>query len=340
MMWVKGARGRRGAAAAFGIACGLVASVAASASGPVPVPGPRTGTEPSRRVAVTVDDLPANMFAGDLSAWESMTRDLVDGLVRHGVPAIGFVNESKLYDGGEIPDPARVALLQAWIDAGLELGNHTYAHPDLHSTPLAEFQADLLQGEVVTRQLLAEIGDRPRYFRHPYLHTGTDLATRDALHAFLAEHGYTVAPVTIDNQEWIAARAYDHALVRGDSELAERIAATYVEYMNDVFGYYEQQSTALLGYELPQVLLIHANRLNARVIDELVASIRDRGYEFVSLSEALEDPAYGSPDEFTGTGGITWLHRWALTAGHRGEFFAGEPELPSFVHEAYGDRPR
>lgn len=153
--------------------------------------------EPSRKVAVTIDDLPANLFGGDIEDWQQMTATLLDGLVRHQVPAVGFVNGSKLHvDGSAEPDPARVALLQAWVDAGLELGNHSYSHPDLHNTPLEQYQRDVLRGALVTSRILAAAGRTPRYFRHPFLHTGVDLPTRDAFHAFLADHGYQVAPVT------------------------------------------------------------------------------------------------------------------------------------------------
>jgi hypothetical protein len=48
----------------------------------------------------------------------------------------------------------------------------------------------------------------------------------------------------------------------------------------------------------------------------------------------LQDPAYQSTDEYVGSGGITWLHRWALTQGKRGEFFKGEPEVPAWVEQA------
>lgn len=270
---------------------------------------PQTALQRNRRVAVTIDDLPANMFLGDLSDWQEMTAMLLAGLVRHEVPAIGFVNEGKLYiDGAPDPDLAYVALLQAWLNAGLELGNHTFSHPDLHRTPLAQYEQDILRGEIVTRRLLAARGDVPRYFRHPFLHTGNDLDTRDALHEFLTEHGY-------------------------------RIAISYVAYMDEMFAYYEQQSDALLGYEVRQILLIHANRLNAAIIDELLDMVRARGYRFITLNEALEDPAYRSSDEFSGRAGVTWLHRWAITAGKRGEFFGTEPNLPQFVHEVYADPP-
>lgn len=46
---------------------------------------------------------------------------------------------------------------------------------------------------------------------------------------------------------------------------------------------------------------------------------------------ALADPAYASPDTYPGPGGITWLHRWAITRGVDRAVFAGEPEAPDRV---------
>ncbi len=109
--------------------------------------------------------------------------------------------------------------------------------------------------------------------------------------------------------------------------------------MEDCVAYYEQQSEALLGYELPQILLVHANALNADWFGELAGRIAQRGYRFVTLERALEDPAYESEDRYFGPAGITWLHRWALTAGHRGEFFAGEPDVPTFVRDVFEAPP-
>ncbi len=291
-----------------------------------------------RSVAVTFDDLPANVFRGGLDDHREVTRLLLAAIGRTGIPVIGFVNESKLEADGKV-DPVRVALLREWVDAGHELGNHSYSHPDINTTPLDEYRIDVLRGERVTRELLAEAGRVPRYFRHPFLHTGLDLDTKRAFEAFLDEHGYRVAPVTIDNQEWIFARAHDHAHVRRDPKLANRIEEAYLTYMDSIFGYYEAQSRALLGYELPQVLLLHANRLNATTLDRLVERIRRRGYSFITLDEALEDPAYALPDEYAGRAGITWLHRWALTQGKKGEFFAGEPDVPGFVLTVFEEVP-
>src|SRR5215470_1784870 len=81
-------------------------------------------TLPERRVAITIDDLPASA-AGSMSAEEltDMTSKIVGTLKQQQVPAVGFVNENKLYlKIGEVD--ARIDTLNQWLDASMELGNH------------------------------------------------------------------------------------------------------------------------------------------------------------------------------------------------------------------------
>ena len=85
--------------------------------------------------------------------------------------------------------------------------------------------------------------------------------------------------------------------MRGDKQMAKRVAEAYIPYMDQKFAYFEQQSMALFGYEMKQVLLIHANALNADHFDKLALMIEKRGYKFISLDEALTDKAYTSPDD-------------------------------------------
>ncbi|HMB91537.1 MAG TPA: polysaccharide deacetylase family protein [Rhodothermales bacterium] len=291
---------------------------------------------PQREVAITIDDLPINSRNfRDNANHLAMTQYLVSHLVAYEVPAVGFVNEGKLYVDGTL-DTVRVAMLRHWLDAGLDLGNHSFSHHDLHNTPLDTFQADILEGEMVTKQLLHDYGLAMRYFRHPYLHTGTDLDTKHALEGFLGEHDYRVAPVTIDNAEWIFALAYDTAAAQADSLAMQEIADAYVAYMDAKFAYFEQQSVALFGREIRQTLLIHANLLNANHFDTLAEMMLARGYTFITLERALEDEAYASPDTYTGRGGLTWLHRWAITRKVESSFFQGEPSTPAFILEAAG----
>ena len=286
---------------------------------------------PARQVAVTFDDLPgASVGRLDIQHFQDFTSELLGALARHRVPAIGFVNEGKLEADGTLV-AARVALLKQWADAGLELGNHSYSHGDLHTMPLETFKQDVIRGEPITKRLMTDAQKSLRFFRHPFLHTGRDAATRGAFETFLRERGYRVAPVTIDNYDYTFARAYDRT-----SHGAERrrIVDAYLSYMTSVVSYYEQQSQLLLGRELPQVLLLHANALNGRTFDTLARMLQGRGYAFVPLDTAINDPAYNKPDQYYGAGGITWLHRWALTEGKRGAYFAGEPAVPAWIAQA------
>jgi peptidoglycan/xylan/chitin deacetylase (PgdA/CDA1 family) len=288
----------------------------------------------ARRVAVTIDDLPVvSRNFRTPPDHERITRQLVAALRAHDVPAVGFVNEGKLQRDGAI-DPRAVDLLRQWTRAGLELGNHSYAHLDLHTAPLVTYLDDIARGDAITRELLADAGREPRFFRHPFLHTGRSLDVRAQVDSVLAAQGYEVAPVTIDNADYIFAAAYDDAMGRRDSVEARGIGDAYLTYMERVFAYYEVQASSIVGRDIPQVLLIHANLLNADRFDALGRMIRGRGYTFVSLDVALADSAYRSADTYVGPAGITWLHRWALTRGLRGAVFAGEPEVPAEIAAA------
>src|SRR5439155_4117571 len=184
-----------------------------------------------------------------------LTAKLLAAIAKHHVPVVAFVNENKLA-GEKGIDQGRVALLKMWLDAGLELGNHTYSHLDLNTTPLAQFEEDVLKGEAVLRPLLKERGLAPRFFRHPFLHTGRDLETRQQFDAFLAARGYRVAPVTIDNDEYIFAQAYDRASVRGDRDVMRRVAEAYVPYMEAKLAFFARNSKDLFGREMSQCLLV------------------------------------------------------------------------------------
>jgi peptidoglycan/xylan/chitin deacetylase (PgdA/CDA1 family) len=290
-----------------------------------------------RSVAVTFDDLPGppgGLVSNDVAALRDNTRKLLGTLTERGVPVVGFVNEGKLLVEGESRTgaEARKAILKMWTDAGFELGNHTYSHRSLNTTPLAEFEDDVVRGEPAVRSLLAQERETLRYFRHPFLQVGLDLEKRRAFESFLAGRGYTVAPVTIDNDEYVYAAVYADALRRGDRATARSVGEDYLRYMDTVFAFVEDVSRRLLGREVRQVLLLHANTLNADLFGRLADSMTARGYGFITLEDALKDEAYRLPDDYVGRWGISWLHHWELTSGKKR---SPSPDPPDWVQKAY-----
>mgnify|MGYP006360739715 FL=1 len=142
-----------------------------------------------RRIAVTIDDLPwQRMATTSPEALRTRHAALLEQLRLGGVPVIGFVNEDKLEIDG-VEQPERVAMLEAWLDAGHTLGNHTYGHVDVHAVGIPAFEDAILRGERMLRPMLAKRGQTPEWFRHPYLRAGRSTEDKAAITAFLAAHG-------------------------------------------------------------------------------------------------------------------------------------------------------
>jgi peptidoglycan/xylan/chitin deacetylase (PgdA/CDA1 family) len=283
--------------------------------------------KPDRQVAITIDDLPSGMAdrlpAADITA---MTTKLLGTLRDQKIPVVGFVNEKKLYKPGEVDE--RIKALQMWLDSGFELGNHTFSHMSLNQAGLKAWEDDVIQGESVTRMLLAQHKMKLRYFRHPFLDTGRDLATRREAEKFLVDRGYRIAPITLDGWDWMFAGLYEDAKKRNDTALQQQIVKEYLAHHDACFAYTEQLSAKIVGYEPRQILLLHASNLEADHIGELLDLLRKRGYRFITLEDALSDSAYSLPDTFVGEEGSGWIEHWAIT---QGKIPQGAPAMPQWV---------
>lgn len=289
-----------------------------------------TAAAQDRRVAVTFDDLPYQADEAalcDPASLMRLTTDFVDMLTPLDTHATAFVNE------GHVCAPTRASTLaralDVWLDAGLDLGNHTASHINIHDSTAEAYLADLDAGAPVTRSVLEARGGRLHWFRHPFLFTGETQEKHDAIAAGLAARGYDVAPVTIDNNDWMFADVYRKAETLGDAELMRRVGEAYVAHMTTVLDFFEPYSAELAdGREPAQVLLLHANSLNQAFYPRIHALFLARGYRFVTLEEALADPVYAHPDAYVRANGISWLHRWTHTEGRP---IRWEPEPPAWI---------
>ena len=284
---------------------------------------------PVRKIAVTIDDLPW-VGSSDLTNTRRQTKKLLSVLRTHRAPAVGFVNEGKL----QSREVERTALLQAWVNAGMILGNHTYSHADFNALTVEQFTADILKGESVTRRLM-----RPRlpyqlYFRSPMTRTGNTQDKKEALEKFLAEHGYKMTPHTIENSDFIFNAVYVRARQRGDEATAKRLRESYLDFTIAATEFAERISPQIFGREVTQTLLIHANDITADCLDEMLRRFETRGYLFVTLDEAMADPAYATKETFVTDYGPTWLWRWMKSMG-KDVSFEGDPEPPEWVMKSY-----
>ena len=284
----------------------LAASTAALATLPALNLFSDTPPAAQRKIAVTIDDGPVVGAGDDLDAFLKISRGLREAFVEERVPAIMFVNERQLNVAGQ--RDARAAVLNEWLDAGLELGNHTYSHPRLDDLELHEYLDNIVKGEVITRPLLRSRGQELVWYRYPFLATGRGENAK-VIEDFLKARGYRIAPVTVDYADYRYAMPYARHLRVRDHEQAKEYFGIVLQVLDEAFTRAEQRSIDVLGYELPQILLIHCNEMNAVTLRTSLQRIRERGYEFVSLDEAMRDPAYNLPNiRPGGLGGGGWFN--------------------------------
>jgi peptidoglycan/xylan/chitin deacetylase (PgdA/CDA1 family) len=224
---------------------------------------------------------------------------------------------------------ARRGVLAQWTAAGMELGNHTFSHADFNAESIGQFEAEVVKGEASIGPLMHEAGKTLRYFRFPMNHTGDSREKRDAALRVLAGRGYEVATCTIENEDYEFERAFRSALAARDEETARKLRAEYLRYTALEVDYYAGVHRQLFGRETPQVMLLHVNRLNAEMLEEVLRLFEERGYRFVTLAEAQSDAAFRTPESVTKFGPM-WGYRWApaLKAKIDG---SKEPETPDWI---------
>ena len=101
-----------------------------------------------------------------------------------------------------------------------------------------------------------------------------------------------------------------------------------------MIAFFERRSVEVVGREFPQIMLLHASEMNSRLMPGVLAMFRRRGYDFITLDDALRDAAYRLPDSYAGPGGFSWIHRWSITKGMPNR---GEPDEPQWAREAFAE---
>ncbi len=258
-----------------------------------------------RPILITVDDLPvaAGRLHRDQAERERITKGLLGALVRHHVPAVGFVI------WGNVSGPADVGLLERWLAAGQELGNHSKSHPSYSKTGSDEYIADAEAGRVGLAALLAKHGHTVRFFRFPYLREGNTLAKLDAMREYLARSGQRTMPVTIDDQDWSYEERWVEARRANDSAGMALLAEEYQAALRVEVLAQTAMGDDVFGRPVPQVLILHANEVGSAQWDALFAWLESRGYRFASADEVLADPAIATPHRYDKEPGSSlWYH--------------------------------
>ena len=267
---------------------------------------PRTGAltaeqDHDPKVALTFDDLPSH---GPVPAGRTrieFMRDIVGALREAHAPSVyGLVNAKGL-EG----QPENMEILKLWRKAGFLLGNHTLSHMDLNTHTAAEFEQDLLADEPTLRDTMA--GSNWHWFRYPYLHMGDTAEKRQAAAAMLRRHGYRAAQVTINFDDWAYHAPFARCTGRGDQATIAWLKETYLAQAGAAIDTAQKVAQLAYGREIKHVMLLHAGGFNAVMLPSLLALLKERGFQLVTLEEAESDPAYAAEPDAVMPSGATLL---------------------------------
>ncbi len=251
----------------------------------------------TKQVAVTIDDLPAVLISNHQDQLKT-NRRILDALDKHQVKATVFVIGNRSL--------GRTDVMELWLESGHELGNHTYSHMDLDQADAPTYELDIIKGAYEIEKLLSGYDQILRFFRFPYLHTGRNTEKGDLVREFLKENCYTIAPVTISPYDWEYNSWYVEAWGSHKQNKQEYIKRIYLERIKTTTEEAESLSWEHYGRNIKQILLLHLNRINGEVMDQLLDYYIRSGYSFITLEEALLDSAYSPEGELTKPQIFTW----------------------------------
>ncbi|MFC7899308.1 polysaccharide deacetylase family protein [Streptomyces griseoincarnatus] len=187
------------------------------------------------------------------------TPKMLDVLKKHDAHAVFFVTGTM---ASRHPD-----LVQRMVDEGHEVGLHTFNHPDLSLQSKKRIDWELSQNQLA---LTGAAGIRTSLFRPPYSSFSDAMDNKSwPVTEYIGSRGYLTVVNNTDSEDW-KRPGVDEIIRRATPKNGEGA----IVLMHDSGGDRSQTLAAL---------------------DTFLPDLKDKGYEFDNLTEALDAPSAHSP---------------------------------------------
>ncbi|MGA5079928.1 polysaccharide deacetylase family protein [Streptomyces griseoincarnatus] len=187
------------------------------------------------------------------------TPKMLDVLKKHDAHAVFFVTGTM---ASRYPD-----LVQRMVDEGHEVGLHTFNHPDLSLQSKKRIDWELSQNQLA---LTGAAGIRTSLFRPPYSSFSDAMDNKSwPVTEYIGSRGYLTVVNNTDSEDW-KRPGVDEIIRRATPKNGEGA----IVLMHDSGGDRSQTLAAL---------------------DTFLPDLKDKGYEFDNLTEALDAPSAHSP---------------------------------------------
>lgn len=271
-------------------------------------PSPLFSQGKEKKISLTFEYIPFMKPMGFFRARE-LSNMILRALERESIQAAGFVVQSKVED-----DLSTYVILDDWASRGHILGNQTWGAADYNEMEPQHFFEHIRDGQKHLRTIARAHPLNFRFLRFPYLHEGDTEKKKKRIRKDLSRGSYRIAHVSVKT----AVNFFNRPFVRSQTEYPEKLEALKEKYLSHVMAsldYAEKQSQAVFGRNIPHVLQLHMGVATALMLKPLIEALKSRGYGFVSLVDALDDPVYSTLEDYVGPLGLTFIDRVAATKG-------------------------
>lgn len=242
----------------------------------------------SPQVALSIDDL-------RMRDYPACSRNEVTDRILEALAAVGNLRVIYYVIGQNLEREGGRHAIEAIDAAGHLIGNHTYSHPDYHSSTIdfETFSADFLRCD----QAISGFRGYTKRFRAPMLHRGNTKEKRDSLRELLAAQGYQPGYCSIDNYDWYIDRWLEQLLHQAPQRDIAPLRDYYLRHLTELSQFNYENAIRVFDRPIPHVLLLHHNLTTALFLPDLIAAYRDMGWELIAPEVAYADPAYSrQPD--------------------------------------------
>lgn len=258
-------------------------------------------SQSNKKIAITIDNLPGERIY-NLQERQEISDSILAALARHDVPGTGFVV-------GEYVEGEDWETIVRWLEEGHAIGFHNYSGQDIYGMPLGMFIEDIIKGMEAVDDLVTTYKQPVKFFRFPFLHYATDARSKEMIIEELIKQNVRIAHVSIVTEDFVYNMSLEKTLKLGDSLDIGYLRDEYIAHVLERLAYYEGQAAEVAGRPVRHILQFRLNRLNAMFLDDILSEFTDKGYQFISLRDALRDKIYREEDEYYGEKGLSYLER-------------------------------
>ena len=269
---------------------------------------PALAEETEKDIALTFDYVPFMKPLGFFRARE-LSNMILRALEQEKIKAAGFVVQSKVEE-----DPSTYVILDDWVSRGHLLGNQTWGDADLNDLEPNHFFEHIRDGQQYLKTISRAHPNNFRFLRFPYLHEGDTPKKKKRIRKDLDRGRYRIAHVTVKTAGNFFNRPFVIAQ-RESREKLEPLRKKYLSHIQTSLDYAEKQSQTVFSRNIPHVLQLHMGVATAMMITPLIKVLKARGYRFLTLVEALDDPVYSTAENYVGPLSLTFTDRVASTLG-------------------------